>query len=174
METEPRNTAVYQALARIQSQVGPVLKTKKNEHFKYKYADLESLMAPINELVAENGCCTLESVEDDSQVEGRENLSRVRLELGLIHAASGQRVFVRATGYGDDRSDKGIFKATTGARKYAYALMFRLVTTDDPEKADVQEKKTAKTSAVKAIKEALQTKVSEAREVRALDKQYGS
>jgi len=34
---------------------------------------------------------------------------------------------------GQDRGDKAIYQAMTGAKKYGYAMLFSLPTTDDPE-----------------------------------------
>jgi hypothetical protein len=56
----------------------------------------------------------------------------VKVAVRILHE-SGEWVEASAWGEGQDRGDKAVYKAITGARKYGVASALGLATTDDPE-----------------------------------------
>jgi hypothetical protein len=131
---------IMPALATVQQQAPKIGKSERNDAQKYNYANLASYMDAIAGDMAECGLSLITSAPDIQASEGRQTSSGkpqngvyVRLVFTLVHT-SGQWISIVSWGEGQDGGDKSLYKATTGARKYGYALLFALVTTDDPEK----------------------------------------
>lgn len=127
------------AMAAAQAQFGAVSKSGANTYDKYDYAKLEDYVDVVQSVMAEHGLSLIVSVTEQSQLEvratkagGQEFLVGVALT-GMILHTSGQWIEVAGQGQGQDRGDKGIYKAITGARKYLLASAFGLKTGDDPE-----------------------------------------
>jgi hypothetical protein len=128
------------ALKAAQAGFKRVGKSGENTYDRYKYATLEDYVDSIREALAEHGFSILSSVEDVVRLDARttknggiEHAVQVQLRVRLIHE-SGQWIEACGFGEGQDRADKAIYKAVTGARKYALASMLNLATTDDPER----------------------------------------
>lgn len=126
------------ALVAAQAELGPVHKSAENTFDRYKYATLGDYVKAITPVLARHKLAVLTSI-DGHEFFGRktskgndENGAAVAVSLTIIHD-SGQLVTVEGVGEGQDRADKAIFKAITGARKYVLAAAFGLATTDDPE-----------------------------------------
>ena len=132
---------VVPALVEVQNAVLRVGKSGNNTFDKYKYATLEDYEAAIAPFLTQQGLAIVESVVDVTPVEGgrttsngkQENATYITLQIMALHS-SGQWVCCYVGGEGQDRGDKGIYKAITGARKYGRACLFNLVTSDDPER----------------------------------------
>jgi len=58
---------------------------------------------------------------------------------------------VSCGGQGVDAGDKGVYKAITGAKKYALANTFMIATGDDPEKSDGRTKVSSKKSGLGVV-----------------------
>ena len=129
-----------QALLEAQKDMGAVAKSGENKYDKYSYANLADYNAVIKPALEAHGLVMYESVVSIKPVEGgrttskgnSENAIFVELDVTLAHSSGGV-IIVKAAGEGQDRGDKALYKAITGARKYARACLFNLVTTDDPE-----------------------------------------
>ena len=127
------------ALVAAQAEMGKVTKAGRNDYDKYDYARLEDFVAVAGPVLAKHGLAMVSGAAiakgDVARVTKKgnhENGTYVELDMVLLHE-SGQWLSVTSTGEGQDRADKGTYKAITGARKYGVAMVCGLVTTDDPE-----------------------------------------
>jgi len=125
----------------VMRKVGYVQKDGKNEFQGYKYASEANAIAAIRPALVEAGLFMIPSVESVSQDQhGNTNV----LVIYRIFDEEGHFISFRAAGSGNDKNskgvgDKGIYKALTGASKYALLKTFMLETGDDPEVATEQD-----------------------------------
>lgn len=117
----------------------PVGKSGQNTFDKYSYAKLEDYVSAVTPVLQKHGLFMVSSVEDVIRLEYRttgsgkiENVAQVKVAVRIYHV-SGEWIETTCFGEGQDRADKAIYKAVTGARKYAIAAALGLATTDDPE-----------------------------------------
>ncbi len=127
------------ALVKAISEMGGVGKSGNNTFDRYTYAKLEDYVKVAAPVLARNSLCILSGVpaviplEDrTTQKGGKEHCVRVSVTMRILHE-SGEWIEAEAVGEGQDRADKAIYKAITGARKYGIASLLCLATTDDPE-----------------------------------------
>jgi hypothetical protein len=127
------------ALLAARKAIAPAKKGGRNDFDKYAYATHEDWHAAVMPHLLGNGLLlSLSTVEVDNLPDrttkkgGTEYTVQVLCAARLWHE-SGQWIEVHGPGQGQDRADKGIYKALTGAAKYIYAQLFALPTTDDPE-----------------------------------------
>lgn len=127
------------ALVAAQAEMPAVGKSGNNTFDRYTYAKLEDYVKVIRPIFAKHGLAILTSVDQVdrlpdrvTQKGGAEKCVQVKVALTIRHK-SGQWITTHSFGEGQDRSDKAIYKAITGARKYALASALGLATSDDPE-----------------------------------------
>ena len=127
------------ALLAARKAITPAKKGGRNDYDKYAYATHEDWHAAVMPHLLENGLLlslstvAVENLPDRTTKKGgTEYVVQVVCAARLWHS-SGQWIEVQGPGQGQDRGDKGIYKAITGAAKYIYAQLFALPTTDDPE-----------------------------------------
>jgi hypothetical protein len=127
------------ALVKAQTLVKDAGKSGDNKFDKYKYSKLEDFLGACDSaLMACNLALSVETVDvinlpdRPTKNGGAEHAVQVRIRGTLIHD-SGETHNVSGYGEGQDRADKAIYKAITGARKYLVAGLLRIATTDDPE-----------------------------------------
>ena len=122
--------------------VGYVQKAGHNDFQNYKYATEADAIAALRPAMIKHGLCMIPSVESVEQDEwGNTNV----LMHYRILDEEGNFLSFRAAGSGNDKNskgvgDKGIYKALTGASKYALLKTFMMETGDDPEVPNQQEK----------------------------------
>lgn len=133
-------SSIMPAYIEARKSIHPAGKSTFNSFDKYKYAneqDWHDAIMPAllaNDLVVVFSCDSIEQAEQREAASGKAQYSvTVKGSAKLIHS-SGEWLKVQGAGEGQDRSDKGIYKAQTGLKKYLYSLLFALPTTDDPEK----------------------------------------
>lgn len=150
--------SIHAKLWEIQKELEPVRKNGFNSFHKYKYVTKEDILASIAPLCSKHEVAHYVSVVDSAVVDGG---ASVKVELHLVDAAEAQSVItVSAPGFALDKNgDKAVYKAITGASKYAYMQAFGLSTDDDPENDSSDEIKKASENYKKAEREA--TGVSE-------------
>lgn len=131
---------IYRALAAVQAMVKAAAKSGANEYDHYSYAMLNDYCEVIRVPMAENGLALsvdIESVERltprKTRNGGEEQVVLVVVK-GILMHESGETLSFTGYGEGQDRSDKAIYKAITGAKKYLIANIFNVPTSDDPEK----------------------------------------
>lgn len=135
------------ALVKAQTEMETVGMSGENTFDKYKYAKLYDFLKVAKPILTKNDLCLVTSfasmgdqrasgvmvIKDRVSSAGKpQNACYVDLKMTLLHV-SGQWFAIQVVGEGQDRADKSIYKAITGARKYGVAMFFDLVTTDDPE-----------------------------------------
>lgn len=130
---------VNEALVKVQRTMAKVAKSGENKFDNYKYATLEDYINATHKALNDNGFALTSSVDELLVGEprttargGTEYVTRVKMSFTLHHV-SGGAITTTAWGEGQDRADKGCYKAITGARKYGLAALLNLATSDDPE-----------------------------------------
>jgi hypothetical protein len=139
MITSEKTDLIVPALSAVQAAVQKVGKGATNEFDHYDYARLEDFSIAVKKHLIENKLSIVTSVVEWEHLPDRggkmSQWVRVKISLTVIHE-SGQWISNYGYGEGQDRGDKSTYKAITGARKYAMAMMFDLVTSDDPESGE--------------------------------------
>jgi hypothetical protein len=99
---------------------------------KYKYASEKMIKETLHPLLVKHGVIfTPEGVRDFIR-EGQ--ISSYIMRFAFRDVATGEELFVEVPCSGHDTTDKGPYKAITGAVKYALTTTFLIPTGDDPEK----------------------------------------
>lgn len=125
--------AFLSAFAKVQGEVGPILRNKKNEHTRSAYATLEAIEKAVSPILAANGFSTT-CVPVPCELEGH-----IRMRLTLGHAEGHEKVYeddfpLDKTGSGGkvnktDIQAKG--STQTYARRYLKASALDLAFMDD-------------------------------------------
>ncbi len=120
--------------------IKPAEKGGKNAYDDYTYAKEADWHSAVMPSLLEHDLFLAFSVAETINLEPRttknggiEYAVQVNGSARITHG-SGQWFQVDGVGQGQERSDKGAYQAMTGLKKYLYALLFALPTTDDPEK----------------------------------------
>lgn len=135
----PKPKSLATKLAEVMGAVSHVEKRGVNDYHKYKYATEADVAAAVRKELAQRSVIMVPNLVDYAEREmttqkGQvEYVSRVTMEYTLIDGETGERLSFRMPGAGQDRGDKGLFKAITGSEKYALLKLFLLPTGDDPE-----------------------------------------
>lgn len=136
-ETFPAR-GLHEKLVRVMHECAYVQKTG-NANFG-KFAGDEDIMRRVNPALVENGIsCHVADIQilrtDKFEQRSGGVWERVmlRLVLRLTDAASGESIDLVGIGEGADPQDKAVYKAMTGARKYAWRLALNMATGDDPD-----------------------------------------
>lgn len=139
MRTSESITNIANALAKMQPELSIISKSGENKFDKYTYATLEDYIKGTRDIMSKHGFFMVSSVENLDQLTDRptrngglEHAVQIKLTVRLIHQ-SGEWIEISCIGEGQDRADKAVYKAITGARKYAIASLLGLATSDDPE-----------------------------------------
>lgn len=130
---------LYQKFLAVQQQLKPLEKSGKNEFHRYAYATASDVLEPVREVCNASGLILFASVIDSRVERGQ---AWVNVKLTCADPETGESIECLAVGYSEEWSskdnkptgDKAIYKAETGALKYAVRLMFCLPSEDDPEK----------------------------------------
>ena len=98
---------------------------------EYKFISSSALKNFINPLLIKHGVMpTPPRVES---VTRHNRIIDVIIEFGFVDVEDLSETRMMIVGSGFDDSDKGVYKAMTGADKYKYILLFQIPTQDDPE-----------------------------------------
>lgn len=133
-------------------------KSGVNTFDKYRYANLEDYLAAVKQPLADNGLILYAEMVGEPHFAERttakgnqETVCRVLVRTFVVHAESGGKVSADTWGEGQDRMDKAIYKAITGARKYGVAMLFGIYTTDDAEETRPPARKGSERPLVKPL-----------------------
>jgi hypothetical protein len=133
-------------MIKIMKQVGYIQKKGINQFHRYKYATETDVSAAFSKAMIENNVFMFSSVleRDCKSYQTRGNkesfLVTVKLQVTFVDGDSGESFTGVFYGDGSDSDDKGVYKAITGAQKYALMKTFLVATGDDPEKENENEK----------------------------------
>lgn len=112
-------------------------KSGKNSFDNYTYSTLVDYLASVLKGTNKHNlvvwCEVLDVEYITTTSEKMKNGSRVKVEVTVYHTPSGQSKSILSVGEAWDKGDKAVYKAVTGARKYALQLLFNLYGEDDPE-----------------------------------------
>ena len=130
-------------MQKVMESTSSVEKRGRNDFHKYDYATEADVIAAIRPHMVKNGLILVphvDTVQNDSN--GNTNIV---VSYRLYHT-SGEFLEFNIPASGNDRNskggvgDKGIYKALTGASKYAMLKVFCMATGDDPEVASEADK----------------------------------
>jgi hypothetical protein len=131
-------------LAEVMASLKHVPKRGRNDFHKYDYATEADIADAVREGLASRGIMMIPSVQSVTwrEVEVKSGKQAIATLTVLYRFTDGtQDLEFVMVGEGQDSGDKAIYKAMTGATKYALLKFFLMSTGDDPEKDD--EKKDA-------------------------------
>lgn len=126
-------------LAEVMQQVKYIQKRGFNSFHKYKYATESDVAEKVREELAARHIIMIPNVVSQSNREhtnakGKtEYIATVTMEFRFLDGESGEEISFHSVGEGQDAGDKAVYKAITGAQKYALMKAFMIPTGDDPE-----------------------------------------
>jgi hypothetical protein len=121
---------IFSKIAKVMSQVSRVPKNGYNSFHKYNYATESDLTESIRPILLESGLAFFSNVMEQER-DGE--FSKVKMEFTLADIETGEVLKSIYWGEGQDKGDKGLYKAYTGATKYFLMKTFLIPTGDDPE-----------------------------------------
>ncbi|HEY1055320.1 MAG TPA: ERF family protein [Emticicia sp.] len=126
-------------LSEVMKQVKYIEKKGFNKFHQYKYATESDVAEKVREVLAEQNVMMIpnlvsHTMREHINAKGKtEYIVAVNMEFKFYDGDSGEEITFRMSGEGQDAGDKGIYKAITGAQKYALMKVFMIPTGDDPE-----------------------------------------
>ncbi|WP_077622042.1 ERF family protein [Sediminibacillus massiliensis] len=126
-------------LAKVMSEVKYIEKKGFNKFQKYKYATESDVAEKVREVLAEQHVVMFPDVVEHSTREHTtrngniEYIATVKVKFTFIDGETGEELAIHSIGEGQDSGDKSVYKAITGAQKYALMKAFMIPTGDDPE-----------------------------------------
>jgi hypothetical protein len=142
LEDPPDMGGLAKAVVAVMKDVSSVPETghNKNASYSYHYASDTDLLRALQPAMAKHGLCLLPERVDATTVEHGKSAAGtaqwrtdVKVTYLLVHT-SGAYVRIQVAGSGVDPADKGLYKALTGALKYALRHTFLVPTGDDAER----------------------------------------
>lgn len=121
---------IYAKIAKVMSQVERVPKNGYNNFHKYEYATESDLTEAIRPILQEAGLAFFSTVIEQER-DGE--FTKAKMEFTLADVETGETLTSTYWGEGQDKGDKGLYKAYTGAVKYFLMKTFLIPTGDDPE-----------------------------------------
>jgi len=123
---------VYETILKVRAATGSVFKAGYNDFHQYKYATANDVIREVREACNANGLLFIPSgLQDISHLKNGEVITGNML-FKVINKY-GDSVEVHIPCGGQDKGDKALYKANTGALKYLFIDLFLLPTDDDPE-----------------------------------------
>jgi len=114
--------------------IGRMQQTGKNNPQNYFYLVAANLSEEVQKAFNKIGIGTFYNVCDYEYIKkDRGYFVRVKVIIELVDTDTGYSTFISAYGDGQDFGDKAIYKAQTGAQKYAYRNTLLIPTGNDPE-----------------------------------------
>ncbi|UTI41074.1 ERF family protein [Niallia sp. RD1] len=135
--TEQRK--LVKKLSEVMQEVKYIEKKGFNAFHKYKYATESDVAEKIREVLAEKIVMmipnmTNHNVREHVNAKGKtEYIVTVDMEFTFYDGETGETIVFNMAGEGQDAGDKAVYKAITGAQKYALMKVFMIPTGDDPE-----------------------------------------
>lgn len=157
-EVKPKN--LVQKLCEVMSAVERVEKRGRNEFHKYDYAREADIVEAIRGELASRNLFIFPSVETHTRTA---EITDIMVAWCFVDGDSGEERVCRIPGSGQDKGDKGVYKALTGSEKYFLMKAFLIPTGDDPEADSKEDKKAAKETGRAAAQAVAQRKIAEAK-----------
>ena len=130
---------LYGKISAVTAEVNRIPKNGRNTFHNYTYATESDITDGLRELLAAHGLAFLPpsviSWERDTTADNPKQgpRTRVQMEFAIACCDTGELYTAMVWGEGQDASDKGFYKAYTGAVKYFLMKTFLIATGDDPE-----------------------------------------
>lgn len=140
MPTEKKSLVTK--LSEIMQSVERIPKNGFNAHFQYKYATEADVADHCRKLMADHHVLMTADVETVDQIG---DLCRMHIRYTFHDGESDEKITFVQIADGQDKQDKGPYKALTGGVKYALMKTFLIPTGDDPERDEPQTKSKATT-----------------------------
>jgi len=135
----PPMVSLYRKINAAQAKAGRVAKNGWNDFHKYAFATEGDIADHIRPILAEVGLAFMPKLEKHEIIpgvpgeKGSTNTTRVWIACTLADIDTGETFVETWIGEGQDKGDKGFYKAYTGAIKYFLSKTFLISTGDDPE-----------------------------------------
>lgn len=123
-------------LVEIIKELPMIEKKGRNDFHHYNYAMEVDFLEAVRPRLTDRGILmsmSVESVDVMNKGEKGGMITTIKTLHAFIDAETGETLTFHGAGQGEDKGDKGIYKAQTGALKYALAKFFLISTGDDPE-----------------------------------------
>ncbi|MEO1772507.1 MULTISPECIES: ERF family protein [Enterococcus] len=125
-------------LVDITSTIDRIPKNGHNDFHHYDYALESDIKDVVRKEMTERGLQMIpnelsRTITQISAKNGSQQLVSLEVEYTIFDAESGESVKMKGYGDGQDSGDKAVYKAKTGALKYALTSLFMIPTGDDPE-----------------------------------------
>jgi hypothetical protein len=137
---------VYQRIHAVMNEIGTIEKRGRNDFHKYDYATEADYVHALRPLLQKHGLVVIPRIlssELGAADEKGNILTSIRVKFTLVNIDNPSEIAECVViGQGQDKGDKGSYKAMTGAKKYWAALTFMVATGDDPENNDGSESST--------------------------------
>lgn len=124
------NKQIATKVLRVMMDVKSIAKTGFNAFHRYKYVTDADIVAKIRASMIKNNLVCLPN-QISCNTAG--DICTLHIEYTLLDADSGEFIVSRVFGQGQDKGDKMVYKAATGAEKYFLLKTFLIPTDDDPE-----------------------------------------
>jgi hypothetical protein len=126
--------SLIQKLAAVQKEVDRIPKNGRNEHHKYDYVTESDVVDALRNHLATAGIMVIPFLDKATVVPTEKGMmAHIEVSYKFTDGTDMAQVRVAASGY-DIPGDKAIYKAMTGALKYALRQTFLIPTGDDPER----------------------------------------
>lgn len=134
--------SIYKKILAVQVEAETIPKSGFNAFNKYKYSTEADVLA-VKDLMNKHGLVAFpDTLGFETLTRGDAIQVIQHIEYTVVDVESGESIKVKVLGQGEDKGDKGAYKAATGANKYFYLKFAGCATGDDPEK-DESPKQTA-------------------------------
>ena len=136
-------------IARVMGELNMVPKRGFNQHSKYPYALESDVADAARRAMAHHNLALIPTILGMETTEGKTRsgntsyMTHVKVGFRLIDGDSGQYCELEIIGSGQDTGEKAIYKAYTGAKKYALLLLFLISTGDEDPEDGVEELESA-------------------------------
>lgn len=140
---------LYTKILAAQKAIGYVKKNGKNTFNNYNYAMEADILDEVKSAANEAGLVLITSASSTlgsfTNPKGEYiRTADIILSYSVIDAETGESIEGCFPGYAEDKGDKAVYKAITGASKYFLMKFFGVATGDDPEKDEAQQPKQQK------------------------------
>lgn len=123
---------LFKKLLKIMAAVDAVPKLGWNAHFKYNYVREADMAAAVRSQLLEQGIAFIPSMQGVPNTQG--NVTTVNMTMTFVDVETGETYTAFWCGAGQDSSEKGLYKAYTGAIKTFFQKCFLVPSeSTDPE-----------------------------------------
>lgn len=124
------NQGILNKLYSIMAEIPEIGKDKTNSFHGYKYTSEYAIKTAIHPLLVKHKVMFTTTLVD---IKRETDITSIKLEYCFSDIETGEKISGVMPGEGQDKGDKGVYKAITGAIKYILTTTFLIATGDDPE-----------------------------------------